>query len=216
MRVVADFFRKFCKSRFKKRLDAFLTSRVSVRLFFSILLNAFFIVWNVGVSVIYDDLSLLAVAVYYFLLLLARYALFRVREFDSDASNAKRAAVFVGILLLILDFAMAAVIIYTLQTGKKKIYSSLTVIPQTFFALYCLLGALARIIGADGKKNPVKTSVDAITVAAAFFSVFNLVNYLTHVRRFDFLEAAPVFVGAAALVSVFVSGTFLVIKYRRK
>ena len=92
----------------------------------------------------------------------------------------------------------------------------MTVIPQTLFALYCLLGALVRVIGGRGEKKPIKTSVDAITFAAAFFSVFNLVNYLTHVRRFAFNEGVPVLVGAAAVISVFAFGMFLTVKYGRK
>lgn len=182
-----------------------------LRLAMTILVNAVFIVWNTVLSAVYRDPLLFAVSVYYLLLAFMRYVLLQAQK-RKQKKDSRRAFFCVGILLLFADVAMGGAIIYSLIKGAKRPYSPITVIPQLLFSLFCLLTALFRILHRSRTFSKEELASDAITLAAAFFSVFNLVNYLSHIPTFFVSVQAAVTVGVLAFFSVFATAVFLLVK----
>ncbi|MBR2465922.1 MAG: hypothetical protein IKB38_03200 [Clostridia bacterium] len=182
-----------------------------MRLAATILVNAAFIVWNTVLSAVYRDPLLFAVSVYYLLLAFMRYTLLRAEK-RRGKDNGQRAAFYVGILLLFADVAMGGAIVYSLTEGAKRRYSPITALPQLLFSFFCLFTALARIIHRSSALSASELSGDAITLAAAFFSVFNLVNYLSHLPSVFISVRATVTLGVLAFFSVFATAVFLLVK----
>ncbi len=185
--------------------------RSKMRLAVAILVNAAFIAWNTVLSAVYRDPLLFAVSVYYLLLAFMRYTLLRAEKSGAERNGA-RAAFFVGILLLFADVAMGGAIIYSLTEGAKRSYSPITAIPQLLFSFFCLLTALVRIVHRSSVLSALELVRDAITLAAAFFSVFNLVNYLSHLPSVFISVRVTVTVGILAFFSVFATAVFLLTK----
>ncbi len=212
-----------CFSKIKQKLSAskfavwfFLLkpTRLRLRLVGGMLANIIYISWNTVFAVIYSDGLLLAVSLFYTLLALMRYVLFRAQRLDNEALLC-RASLSVGALLLPSAVAMGAVMVYTLMRGVKKSYSVLTLIPQSLFLIYCLIAALIRIARHKKQDRISSVCIDVISLTAAFFSVFNLVNYLscTGVERFDL--KVTMIVGLFAVASAFSSAAFLIIKSKK-
>ncbi len=177
---------------------------LSLRLFLSISANALYIIWNFIFFILYRDPLVLAVVFFYAILVGIRYALLRAERKPAYLKNPRRVAFYVGIMMLMLDLSMIALIIYTIVLGLKKSYSPLAVLPQAAFSLYCLGGALFRIASHVRSRGAISVAVDTVSLIAALFSVFNLANYVAHTHSLALTyESVFAFGTAAALATLF-------------
>ncbi len=203
-----------------KRLSIYLflifAIRDKLRLFGGIFANLLYIAWNTVLAFIYGDKLLLTTSLYYFLLALMRYLLLISGTRRKESFLIKHSALLVGILLITSDLAMGAVMVYTLARGIKKNYSPPSLIPQSLFSLYCLFGALLRISRHKKEHGELCLGIDAISFAAASFSVFNLLNYLSHIDSFPIDRVVTLAVGLISVTAVFFAAVFLIIRGRRR
>ncbi len=204
---------------FKKRRDKikcriiiyrylFNSIKGKLRLFFGMTANILYILWNTLLAFLYHDPLLFAISVYYTLLALMRYAL--LKKDNSDAFEERQTVFTVGLLLIPTVLSMAGVMISTLLRGIKKNYSPLTVIPQSLFVLFCLVGAVIRISMHKKHLGANALCIDVISLSAAFFSIFNLVNYLSRIGIPHFDGRLTLAVGLTAVITVFAFALILI------
>lgn len=198
--------------RARRRVRGFLKriGRLRLKLAFGVFANSLCIVWNLVLAALYRDALLLAVSVYYIFLALMRYALLRCELGASGEGAIGDVSVAVGKLLIVAGAAFGAVMIYTLAFEVKKNYSPVSIIPQSFFLLYCLVGAIIRIAWRNNRMSKTLLAADVIALAAAFFSVFNFVNYLSHMSFPIFDRSLTLAVGCVALLVIFFAAVYLI------
>ncbi len=187
-------------------------AKEKLRLFFAISANILYITWNSIFAFIYKDSLLLAVSVYYILLAIMRYALLKEEKENKAVKNAPLA---VGLLLIPTVLAMAGVMISTLVRGTRKKYSPLSIIPQSLFLLFCLIAAIIRIARHKSHHGALALCTNVISLAAAFFSVFNLANYLSNIGTPHFDGSLTLLIGLIAVITVLASSLMLIVKSKK-
>lgn len=203
LRVWRRILGKTCLRGRKKLHD-----RLNLRLFATLSANSVYILYNATLSFFYGDFLLFAVAVYYFLLAVVRYRLLRAEKKHGTGRGEYRITLFVALLLILLDLSMGVVIFFSVAFGQKRNYRAWTLVPQVLFLLYCITGAVFRIANHKKRHGAVAVSVDLISLAAALFSAFNLINYLAHVSE-AVSWAAVISFGLAATLAVLFAALFM-------
>lgn len=198
------------RNRFIGYFFVFEEARFNLRLIWSIFVNALYITANLIFSFVYKDGFLLSVSLYYFLLLAMRWYLFRAER--GYVPNRHRAPLYVGVLLFLTAIAMGAVISRTLAEGIQKSYSPFAVIPQALFVLYSISGALIRLSSHKPSTGICFFGVDAISLSAALFSIFNLVNFLSHANPVAFDYRAAFAAGVCASTVTLLLAVSLLLK----
>ncbi len=204
--------------RLRARLDALRTRarQLKFRLALGVLANAVYIIWNLALAAVYRDALLLSVSVYYVFLALMRCVLLAAERRGASGSVLERASFTVGLLLVTAGAAFGAVMVYTLAFEVKKNYSPVSIIPQSLFLLYCLIGATVRISRRTEGSFEMRLANDVIALAATLFSVFNLVNYLSHTQLCLFDRSITLAVGCVAVTVIFVAAVRLMLFSRNR
>ncbi len=152
--------------------------RLDISLVFGLLMNFFYILVNLFPAVRYRSAWSLAVTVYYAVLVLMRTFLLSSRRFaDSVGSDAVRlyaSCRLVGRLLLLLDTAIAAVMVYTAREGKIINYPTYIFVGFGIFTVYSVTVSLVGIFRSIKNPAPHTLAARNLTLAAALLSVFNL------------------------------------------
>lgn len=136
-------------------------------------MNSFYIAANLFPAVSYGSAWSLAVTLYYTVLAVLRAFLLLARR-----DRVYPLCLLVGRLLLFLDGAIGAVMVYTVHYGKIIDYPSYIFIAFGIFTAYSVTGSALGAIRSIKSKSPYTLAARNLSLAASLLSLFNLVYTL--------------------------------------
>lgn len=152
--------------------------RLDIALLSGLLMNIFYIAVNLLPAVRYKSAWSFAVTVYYSVLVLMRLSLLAshrlIGSVGDDAARLYTACRRVGKFLLLLDTAIAIIMIYTVIEGRVIDYPTYILVGFGVFTVYSLASSVIGIFRSLRQKTPHVLAARNLTLAAALLSVFNL------------------------------------------
>ncbi len=165
-----------------KSLAAILISspalRLDISLHFGLIMNVVYIAENLASAVIYKSVWSATVTVYHSLFVIIRAYLIRSRRLaemgETSQGRINRICLRVGVILLLLDFAALALMLYTIRQDRHAEYSGIVLIGFLIYTVYSLISSLYGVLKWSNDNKPLHFAAGNMTLAAALMSVFNL------------------------------------------
>lgn len=163
------------KNAFFHRYMTDLAFQAEVSLRISLGVTLFYCVYKAAAGLCYRSVWLGSIAFYYIVLGMVRFLLLRhLRGGDETPARAFRQYRSCGYLLLILTLALGIVGFYTVYEEKAVEYPGYMIYAAAGYAFYSLTMAVRGLIRYRKLQNPVYSASKALTLAAAFVSMFFL------------------------------------------
>lgn len=141
--------------------------------------------FNMFAAILYNSRWFASVAIYYLLLVLTRYILFFTSKRHEGGEGVthllyKRCRT-VGIVMLLLNIAMASIIVYTITTGRATKHSPIVVYLLAFYSISILIFNAVSVVINRKKRLPYSYLISRIiSFCASLMSLFNLVNSVVY------------------------------------
>lgn len=186
---VTVFFSKSLPERFRKARqmvydnplgNRFFTDsnfKTIVSLHFSLGFNLLYSSFKMVAGIYYSSLLWISVAVYYVLLSLIRFLILRYMHSDSDGKTditEYRRCRLCGILMLVLNFALTAVVIYLSVSDEVTSYPMFVTLISAVYTFYRVTISVIDIARYRSIDRPVIRVSKAIRFAAALVSMLSL------------------------------------------
>ncbi len=142
--------------------------RFNVAVLLGLVINSFYIIFNLIIGILYANPWSVAIAAYYILIAVFRYLLI------GDTDGQKEAARAVSAIMTVLSFVMLGIMVYTSLGGANKSYPS-AVLP--IFAAYACISIARALFGLfirDLDSSCPRRTAHAIRLSNALLSLFNL------------------------------------------
>ena len=153
------------------------TVRFYVFVFFGLLINACYIIFNLVSGIIYGNAWFITVAAYYTLIVSVRYLILGNGQYDrvgyGSTFDSIKAVKNCGILMLILGVPITGMIIYTVISDRTYEYSTFVFVLLFVYAAFSILRAAYGIF-TSGKKSVMSNAFHYIRISSALMSLFNL------------------------------------------
>ena len=159
--------------------------RFNVGVLFGLVLNCFYIVFNLIYGIKYENAWFVTVSVYYTLIVILRY--FAIDSGDGGSRTENEALS--GILMLILSAPMTGMIFYTVITNSSHTTPKSTLPVFAVYAFYSILRAVFGLFSSKNREKKYRRNAHAIRLSLALLSLFNLQTSL-----FSFLGVRGAFV----------------------
>ena len=166
---------KFMKLR--KIFSIILTNRalrINLSLFFGMIINSLYIAGNLASALLYRNIWSATLTVYHSLFLTIRFYLLSARRICQRELQANRVCLRVGIILLFLDLAATAMMVYTVQSGSLAEYSGIVLLGFLAYTVYSLTSSILGMRRFANDNEPLHFAAKNMTLTAALMSVFNL------------------------------------------
>lgn len=160
-----------------KIFSLFLTSatfRLSLSLFFGMIINFFYIAGNLSSAFLYRNIWSATLTVYHSLFLIIRFYLISAKRRCNTEEEIRGVCLRTGIFLLFLDLAAAAMMIYTVRKGSSASYSGVVLLGFVIYTVYSLTVSIVGMKRHSNDNQPLHFAARNMTLAAALLSVFNL------------------------------------------
>lgn len=149
--------------------------RVRVTLNLSLLLNLAYAAYKLAAGIVYASAWFGAVAMYYIVLSIMRYALLRhMRREEEDLFQEYLQYRYCGCLLFVLDFALVGVFFQIIHGGKGYSYPGHLIYVVAAYALYTLASSIISLVEYRKLHRPAISAVKIINFSAAMVSTFTL------------------------------------------
>lgn len=168
--------------------------RFNVGVLFGLVFNVGYIVFNLLLGIMTENVWYVSVSAYYTLVVVLKYMLIGNSQENSGQISART----VGALMAILCLPMSGIIIYTAVTNADHASAGA---PIVVFALYAALGILRALYGIFLSKHKEKSeyrTAQLIRLSLAFISLFNFQTSL-----FSFISISD---RAATVLNVITGG----------
>ncbi len=187
--VISVFFFKSIPEHFKKARDMVYDNplgnryftdsdfKTMVSLHFSLGFNLLYSAFKLVAGIYYSSLLLESVAVYYVILSLIRFLILRYMHSDEDAKTAVteyRRCRLCGILMLVLNFALTAVVVYMSVSDEVGSYPLFVTVISAVYTFYRVAVSVVDVARYRKFDRPVITVSKAIRFAAALVSLLSL------------------------------------------
>ena len=160
-----------------KIFSLFLTSatfRLSLSLFFGMIINFFYIASNLSSAFLYRNIWSATLTVYHSLFLLIRFYLISAKRRCKTEVKMKNVCLRTGICLLFLDLAATVMMAYTIRSGRVTRYSGVVLLCFVIYTIYSLTVSIVGMKRHSDDNQPLHFAARNMTLAAALMSVFNL------------------------------------------
>ena len=151
--------------------------RVHISLYLSLAINILYAVIKFISGVHYRSLWLVSIAVYYGLLALMRFLLLW-RESPQSIEKNRRSALrryrFCGIILLLMNQALAVIVLLIVQQNSRYEYPGTLIYLMAAYAFYSIIIATKNFIKYRKHHSPILAAAKAINLAAALVSILSL------------------------------------------
>ena len=177
MKKVTDYISEYFKNK---------TLRFHVSLFTGLILNTFYIIFNLVSGIIYGNAWFITVAAYYTLIVSVRYLLLGNHgadrpdsDFSAESAEATKTC---GNLMMILGVPITGMIIYTVISNRRYEYSAAVFIMLSVYALFSITRAAWGIFSSK-KKSFASRVAHSVRLCSALLSLFNLQTSVFSVLR---------------------------------
>ena len=191
--------------------------RTEISLYLGFGINLLYIVMKMASGIYYHSVWFISVAVYYILLAIMRFLLFRHGKTgtarDHPEAELKRMC---GILLLLMNQALAGIVVFMVHQNKSYDYPGLLIYAMAVYSFYCVITAGVKVAKFRRHGSPVLSAAKVISLVSAMVSILSLETAM--VTRFgdedDFLFRRVMTGATGGGVCILVLGiaVFMIIK----
>ena len=151
-----------------------LNFRTEISLYFGLFINLLYIGMNIFSGIRYRAVWFISLAFYYILLAVMRYMLLRKRKSEHNLCNEWKRYRMCGIILLIMNQALAAIVIIIVKQNKGFNYSGLLIYAMAMYSFHSVITAIADIVKFRKHGSPIISAAKAIKFVAALVSMLSL------------------------------------------
>lgn len=192
-----------------------LNFRTEISLYFGLFINLLYIVMNIFSGIRYRAVWFISLAFYYILLAVMRYMLLRKGKNEHNLYNDWKRYRMCGIILLIMNQALAAIVIIIVKQNKGFNYSGLLIYAMAMYSFYSVITAIADIVKFRKHGSPVISAAKVIKFVAALVSMLSLTTaMITQFGNNDenFRKLMTGTVGGGVCTIVIIMAIFMIIR----
>lgn len=192
-----------------------LNFRTEISLYFGLFINLLYIGMNIFSGIRYRAVWFISLAFYYILLAVMRYMLLRKGKNEHNLYNDWKRYRMCGIILLIMNQALAAIVIIIVKQNKGFNYSGLLIYAMAMYSFYSVITAIADIVKFRKHGSPVISAAKAIKFVAALVSMLSLTTaMITQFGNDDenFRKLMTGTVGGGVCTIVIIMAIFMIIR----
>lgn len=155
--------------------DVRFRNRISLHI--GLTVNLAYIIMKLSTGIYYRSAWLVSLAVYYILLALMRLSLIRYVERNraaNDISAEFRRYRLCGIILLLMNQALAGIVIFMVYENRGFDYPGMLIYAMALYAFYAVITAIVRIVKTRRHKSPILSAAKAVNLVAAMVSMLSL------------------------------------------
>lgn len=194
--------------------------KVRVSLFNSLVVTLAYSVFNLASGFLYSSLWFCAIAVYYILLSVIRFILFKHLEKKKEAGMAEeyRSYRTAAILMMLLNLTLSAFIHNMIVKNDVMAFSDIYVITSATFTFYFLTMSIVDIVRYRKYNSPVMSAAKAIRFAQALVSLLTLeASMLAHFGDSESFKRTMLFsTGAGVCAIVFLMSVYMIVRATRE
>lgn len=227
-----DFIRAFCRlpllrgirsHPLKERFFRDDTFRTRLTLYEGVLVNLAYAVVKLVCGILFRSSWLMAISVYYFLLVATRFVLLHhvnQKALGTDLRQEYQKCRICGIILLIINQALAVVVIFMVRQGKYYEYPGILIYVMAAYAFYAIILAIVNTVRFRRHPSPVFSASKVINLTAAMVSVLALETGMLAQFGSDndmlFRTMMTSITGGVGCTVVFILVLFMIIRSTRK
>lgn len=151
--------------------------RVKISLYLSLIMNAGYAVFQLGLGYFHRSVWFYSLAAYYLLLAIMRFFLLgRVRALNLGENRLSELKIcrFCGMILLCMNLALAVIVFYITRQNKGFVHHSITTIAMATYTFTSFTLAIINAVKYRKYNSPVLSAAKAISLVAASVSMLTL------------------------------------------
>lgn len=193
--------------------------RVRISLFGAVSINIIYVLIQLASGIVYRAAWFYALAVYYFLLIMMR--IFLIRNTSSDEVGRDKLKEFqryrfCGILLLIMNQALAIIVFYIVRRGVLIKQSYIPVIAMAAYTFTAMTVAMINVVRYRRFDSPIMSAAKAISMSSAVVSLLSLEAAMVAAFGEDttvtFRQIMTVSTGAAVCIFVLAVAVYMIVR----
>lgn len=197
--------------------------RVRISLFGAVSINIIYVLIQLASGIVYRAAWFYALAVYYFLLIMIR--IFLIRNTASDEVGKDRLKEFqryrfCGILLLVMNQALAIIVFYIVRRGVMIRQSYIPVIAMAAYTFAAMTVAMINVVRYRRFNSPVMSAAKAISMSSAVVSLLSLETAMVATFGEDttavFRRVMTASTGAAVCIFVLAVAVYMIVRASRE
>lgn len=138
-----------------------------------LMINLAYIVMKLSAGIYYRSAWFIALAVYYILLAVMRLFLIRYMS-ENDREAAFRRYRLCGLILLIMNQALAGIVIFMVHQNRGFQYPGILIYAMALYAFYAVITAAVNVVRTRRHNSPVLSAAKAVNLVAALVSILSL------------------------------------------
>lgn len=211
------------ENQYVSRYAADVHLRVRLSLYASLLWNAAYAVFQLGLGFYHASVWFYALAAYYILLAVMRFFLLReVRSLTpgGDRCQELQRYRFCGYILLLMNLALAVIVFYVVWQNRGFQHHPITTIAMAAYTFTSLTLAIVNVVKYRKYQSPVLSASKAISLAAACVSMLTLETAM--LAAFgeqgdgEFRQVTTALTGAVVCLLVLVMAIYMIVRSTRE
>jgi hypothetical protein len=191
--------------------------RAKISIYRGLFINLVFVVFYAYSGLKYASFWFGAVAVYYIILSIMRFVLFRNVRKETSREKELRVYRFCGALMFALNLGMAGMSVQMVIQNKANDYTDFMVIASATYTFYCMVMAIVSMITVRKMHSPVLSAAKMLSFAAAIMSMFTLQTVLlSHFGADVNAQIVNALSGAVVFLAVLFMALFMVLTANRE
>ena len=138
-----------------------------------LMINLAYIVMKLSAGIYYRSAWFIALAVYYILLAVMRLFLIQYMS-ENDRDKAFRRYRLCGFILLIMNQALAGIVIFMVHQNRGFQYPGILIYAMALYAFYAVITATVNVVRTRRHNSPVLSAAKAVNLVAALVSILSL------------------------------------------
>ncbi len=140
-----------------------------------LLLNLAYAAMKLTMGVLQRSAWLVTLAVYYIFLCILRLSLVEhIRCGKGGAASEWKRYRFVGIVLLLMNLTLAAIVFAIVAGNRSFSYPGLLIYAMAFYAFYAVISAIIRLVKYRRYNSPILSAARAVSLTTALVSMLSL------------------------------------------
>lgn len=151
--------------------------RTEISLYLGFLINLLYIVMKMASGIYYHSVWFVSVALYYILLAVMRFLLFRRGKTRTDENHLEaelKRYRMCGILLLLMNQALIGIVVFMVHQNKSYDYPGVLIYAMAAYSFYCVIVAGVNVIKFRRHGSPVLSAAKVISLVSAMVSILSL------------------------------------------
>ncbi len=207
--------RKFRSTKIGQRYFSDVRFRTGVSLYQGFFVSILYIAVKLFSGIYYRSEWFVALAVYYILLAVIRLMVIH-RISNSDIVAEIKRYRLCGIMLLLINQALAGVVILIVHRGNGFVYPGALIYAMAFYSFYMVITSVINIVKFRRHKSPLLSAAKAINLVSALVSILSLTTAM--LTQFggndsaDFNKTMTRAVGGGVCTIVILMAVFMIVR----